>query len=77
MIDSLVIFRLLLIPFCHSIYNSLRNDIQYIIESILTLSVIDSLLTPRVTHKTGMDWYIKLHEWTQKPFVSKLLNFPT
>jgi len=41
--DYLGTFRLILIPFWHSIYNWLRTDIQSIIDSILTFSL---LLTP-------------------------------
>lgn len=73
-INTLLAFSLLLTPYLHSVQYSLLPDIQSIIDSLLTFPHDE---IKYITPKTGREWYIKLHERTQQPFVSNLLNFPT
>ena len=68
-------------PYWHSVYHSLRTDIQSITHSLVN-SLYHFLLTNKwrdemkyITSNTVKEVYLKLHDWTKQPTVSKLPTF--
>jgi len=83
----------LLTPYWHSVNNWLRTDVQSSIVAVLTFSMVLTLYWRSVHYwfltdilawgnkihnaKNRLGKVHKTHEWTQQPFVSKLLTFWT
>jgi len=71
--DSVLIMILLLIPFWYPFFYRLLNDIRSVIDSLLIFFHNE---IKHITSKTSKGSYVKLHEWSLQPFVSKPLIYP-